>query len=77
MTILHAQSMVGGDYSHRCVSTLQTMHILLSHGAPQETAEYAIQIAIGKGEMDLECSDPTYIIVGWCAMSKHNTVMLQ
>ena len=44
------------------------MHFLVSHGAPQETAEYAIKVAKGKGDMDPECSDPTYIIVGWCAM---------
>ncbi|CAK0784434.1 hypothetical protein CVIRNUC_007638 [Coccomyxa viridis] len=45
--------------------TQETLHSLLSRGAPPETAEYALKVAQGKGEMDTECSDPTYIIMSW------------
>ena len=65
--------------AHHIVFELQTLHYLMSRGAPQETAEYAIKTAKGKGETDPEGSDPTYIIIKWCAMpnaqSSHAAMM--
>ena len=48
----------------KAVFTLQVMQHLLSRGVPKKTARYAIKIAQRK---DPECSDPIYIIIGWCA----------
>ena len=51
----------------KAVFTLQTMHYLRSRRVSKRTARHAIDTA--KRE-DLECSDPTYILIGWCAYSK-------
>ena len=48
----------------KAVFTLQTMQYLLSRGVSMRTARHAIETA--KKE-DPECSDPTYILIGWCA----------
>ena len=54
--------------ANHVVAELQALDFLLSHGVPRDTAEYAIKVAQGKGEKDTDCSDPTYIIMEWCAM---------
>ena len=50
--------------AHKAVSALQTMQYLYSRGVPRETAMYAVAMA---KKTDPESSDPTYIIVEWCA----------